>query len=288
VKFGFIAKHRGTWPAGWLCGALGVSRGGFYAWLTRARSARARSDEEVAGKVRASFLASDRTYGARRVWHDLIEDGISCGLHRIERLMRSQGLRARPRRRRLPCDPGECHVGAVAANVLDRVFEAPAPNRKWIADFTYIWTAEGWLYVAAVIDLFSRRVVGWSMSAAMTAQLVTDALVMAIWRRGRPDALLHHSDRGSQYTSEQFQKLLAGHGVTCSMSRSGNCWDNAAMESFFSSLKTERTARTTYRTRNEAKADVFDYIERFYNPLRRHSTIGYISPMEFEMKAAVP
>jgi putative transposase len=134
--------------------------------------------------------------------------------------------------------------------------------------------AEGWLYVAAVIDLFSRRVVGWSMSAAMTAQLVTDALVMAIWRRGKPDALLHHSDRGSQYTSEQFQKLMADNGVVCSMSRSGNVWDNAAMESFFSSLKTERTARKLYRTRDEARADVFDYIERFYNPKRRHSTIG--------------
>ncbi len=136
----------------------------------------------------------------------------------------------------------------------------------------------GWLYVAAVIDLFSRRVVGWSMRAAMTAQLVTDALVMAIWRRGKPDALLHHSDRGSQYTSEQFQKLMADHGVVCSMSRSGNVWDNAAMESFFSSLKTERTGRKTYRTRDEARADIFDYIERFYNPKRRHSTIGYLSP----------
>jgi putative transposase len=171
--------------------------------------------------------------------------------------------------------------------VLDRTFEACAPNRKWIADFTYVWTAEGWLYVAAVIDLFSRRVVGWSMSAAMTAQLVTDALVMAIWRRGKPDALLHHSDRGSQYTSEQFQSLMADHGVVCSMSRSGNVWDNAAMESFFSSLKTERTARKLYRTRNEAKADVFDYIERFYNPKRRHSRIGYMSPMEFERQAGL-
>jgi putative transposase len=166
--------------------------------------------------------------------------------------------------------------------VLDRTFEAPAPNRKWIADFTYVWTAEGWLYMAVVIDLFSRRVVGWSMSAEMTAQLVTDALVMAIWRRGKPDALLHHSDRGSQ--SEQFQKLMADHGIICSMSRSGNVWDNAAMESFFSSLKTERTARKTYRTRDETRADVFDYIERFYNAKRRHSTIGYRSPMEFEMQ----
>ena len=237
VKFGFIAKHRGIWPAEWLCEALGVSRGGFYAWLTRPRSERSRSDEELGAKVRASFLASDRTYGARRVWHDLLAEGVSCGLHRIERLMRLQALKARPRRRRLPPDLGERQVAAVAPNVLDRSFEAPAPNRKWIADFTYVWTAEGWLYVAAVVDLFSRRVVGWSMSAAMTAQLVTDALVMAIWRRGKPDALLHHSDRGSQYTSEQFQRLMADHGVVCSMSRSGNVWDNAAMESFFSSLE---------------------------------------------------
>ena len=209
MKFGFIAKHRGIWPADWLCEALGVSRGGFYAWLTRPRSQRSRSDEELSAKVRASFLASDRTYGARRVWHDMLAEGMTCGLHRIERLMGRQALKARPRRRRLPPDLGERQVAAVAPNVLDRTFEAPAPNRKWIADFTYVWTAEGWLYVAAVVDLFSRRVVGWSMSAAMTAQLVTDALVMAIWRRGKPDALLHHSDRGSQYTSEQFQRLMA-------------------------------------------------------------------------------
>jgi len=268
-----------------LCGALGVSRGGFYAWLSRPPSRRSRMDEELSAEVRASFLASDRTYGARRVWRDLLAQGASCGLHRIERLMRRQALRARPRRRRLPPDLGERQAAAVAANVLDRSFDASAPNRKWIADFTYIWTAEGWLYVAAVIDLFSRRVVGWSMSASMTAQLVTDALIMAIWRRGKPDALLHHSDQGSQYASEQFQRLLADHGVTCSMSRAGNVWDNAAMESFFSSLKIERTARKTYRTRDEAKADVFDYIERFYNPKRRHSTLGYLSPMEFEMQA---
>ena len=285
MKFAFIAKHRGIWPAGWMCGALGVSRGGFYAWLTRPPSHRSRSDEALTAKIRTSFIASDRTYGARRIWKDVLADGVSCGLHRIERLMREQALRARPRRRRLPPDQGERQAGAVAPNVLERSFNAPAPNRRWIADFTYIWTAEGWLYVAAVIDLFSRRVVGWSMSATMTAELVTDALVMAIWRRGKPDALIHHSDRGSQYTSDQFQRLMADHGVTCSMSRSGNVWDNAAMESFFSSLKTERTVRRIYRTRDEARADVFDYIERFYNTKRRHSTIGYLSPMEFEMKA---
>ena len=282
MKVSFIAKHRGIWPAAWLCEALGVSRSGFHAWLTRPPSARSRSDEALVAKVRASFIASDRTYGARRVWHDMLAEGISCGLHRIEHLMKSQALRARPRRRRLPSDTGQRIADAVSPNVLDRQFHAPAPNRKWIADFTYVWTTEGWLYVAAVVDLFSRRVVGWSMSATMTAQLVTDALMMAIWRRGKPDALLHHSDQGSQYTSEHFQRLMADNGVTCSMSRSGNVWDNAAMESFFSSLKTERTARKMYRTRNQAKADVFDYIERFYNPKRRHSTLGYLSPVEFE------
>jgi putative transposase len=177
--------------------------------------------------------------------------------------------------------------GVIAPNILDRQFTAEPPNHKWIADFTYIWTAEGWLYVAAVIDLFSRRVVGWSMKAEMTAQLVADALVMAIWRRGRPNALLHHSDQGSQYTSEPFRALTADHGIDCSMSRAGNVWDNAAMESFFSSLKTEPIGRRVYRSRDAARADVFDYIERFYNTIRRHSTIGDVSPVEFERKVGL-
>ena len=286
MKFGFVAKHRGTWPVRWLCEALGVSRSGFHGWLTRPRSAHAQADEVLTTKVRASFVASSRTYGARRVWHDVLAEGGTCGLHRIERLMRAQALRARPRRRGLPADTGVRAADAVAANVLDRQFTADAPNQKWVADFTYIWTAEGWLYVAAVLDLFSRRVVGGSMSATMTAQLVTDALLMAIWRRGKPDALLHHSDRGSQYSSQAFQTLMADNGVTCSMSRSGNVWDNAVMESFFSSLKTERVARKVYRTRDQARADVFEYVERSYNPSRRHSTIGYVSPVEFERIAA--
>ena len=285
MTFAFIATHRGIWPAGWLCEALGVSRAGFYAWRTRSPSARARTNEQLLSRVRTSFLASDRTYGARRVWHDLLADGVSCGRHRIERLMRQATLRARPRRRQMPLDTGVRSTNALAPNVLDRTFTAAAAHRKWVADFTSLWTAEGWRYVAAVVDLFSRRVVGWSMHATMTTQLVTDALVMAIWRRGKPEAVLHHSDRGSQYTSEPFQRLLADYGVTCSMSRAGNCWDNAAMESFFSSLKTERTAAKTYRTRDQAKADVFDDIERFYNPTRRHSTWGYLSPMEFERQA---
>jgi putative transposase len=189
------------------------------------------------------------------------------------------------RRHLVQGDDAERGGHSIAPNVLDRQFAAAAANCKWVADFTYLWSAEGWLYVATVMDLFSRRIVGWSMSSQMTAQLVTDAMLMAIWRRGPAKALLHHSDQGSQYTSEQFQKLLAEHGVTCSMSRNGDCWDNAAMESFFSSLKIERTSRRNYQTRDEARADVFDYIERFYNPRRRHSTLGYLSPIDYEKVA---
>ena len=186
------------------------------------------------------------------------------------------------RKKRRTVDEGTRPECAVAGNVLDRDFTAAGPNQKWVADFTYVDTAEGWLYVAVVLDLFSRRVVGWSMSAEMTAQFVMDALVMALWRRGKPNELLHHSDQGSQYTSEDFQRLLADQGVTCSMSRRGDCWDNAAMESFFSTLKRERVYRRQYATRDQARADVFDYIERFYNPRRRHSTLDLVSPDQFE------
>ena len=206
----------------WLCKALDVSRSGFHAWLNRPPSKRTLEDESLLAAIRRSFLGSDRTYGARRVWHDVLAEGIACGLHRIERLMKANAMKARPRRRCLLPDTGERLASAVAPNVLNRQFHAASPNAKWIADFTYIWTAEGWLCVAIVIDLFPRRAVGWSMSATMTAQLVTDALLLAIWRRGKPKAVLHHSDRGSQYTSEQFQRLLADNGVSCSMSRSGN------------------------------------------------------------------
>ena len=286
MRFAFIAKHRHVWPVSWLCETLDVSRSGFHAWLSRPASAHALADERLLAEITRSFHRSDRTYGARRVWHDVLAEGIACGLHRIERLMRLDGLRARPRRRGLPKDDGE--RSGIADNLLDRDFQADRPNQKWLADFTYIWTGEGWLYVAVVLDLFSRRVVGWSMKAERDAQLVMDALTMAVWRRGKADALLHHSDQGSQYTSEQFQRLMADHGITCSMSRAGNVWDNSAMESFFSSLKTERTARKVYRTRDAARADVFDYIERFYNPTRRHSTLGYLSPMEFERQAMLP
>jgi putative transposase len=277
-----MAKHRGIWPIGWMCEALDVSRGGYYAWLKRPPSAHERRDEELQVSIGRSFQESDRTYGARRVRRDLRAWGEICGIHRVERLMNTAGLQARRKRRRVPFDLGVRQEDAIAPNVLDRDFEATAPNQRWVADFTYIWTDEGWLYVAAVLDLYSRLVVGWSMQSQMTAQLVSDAMLMAIWRRRPSVDLLHHSDRGSQYTSEQFQDLLAEHGIVCSMSRSGNCWDNAAMESFFSTLKTERTSRKVYRFRDEARADVFDYIEKFYNPRRRHSTLDYLSPVQFE------
>ena len=283
--YGFMVKHRGVWPVRWMCEMLDVSPSGFYEWLRRAPSKRAREDMQIIAQLRASFAGSDETYGSRRVWRDLLTWGIDCGLHRVERLMRSAGLRARKARRRKPYDAGERHT--IAPNLLERQFAAPGPNLKWAADFTYLWTDEGWLYVAVVIDLFSRRVVGWSSNPRMTAQLVMDALMTAVWRRGSPRAVLHHSDQGSQYSSERFQDLLTEHGIDCSMSRTGNCWDNAATESFFASMKTERTDHKQYLTRDQARADVFDYIERFYNPRRRHSTLGYVSPVEFEKMAVM-
>ena len=285
MRFEFVAKHRGAWQTRQMCEALGVSRGGFYEWLQRPRSRRSQENDQLLIQIRTSFERSDRTYGSPRVWHDLRAWGFACSRHRVARLMRLAQLQARRRRRRLPSDLGVRPESSIAPNLLDRQFEATAPNQRWVADFTYIWTSEGWLYFAVVLDLFSRRVVGWSMHDQMTAQLVTDALVMAIWRRGKPQELLHHSDKGSQYTSEQFQRLLADQGITCSVSRSGDVWDNSAMESFFSSLKIERVHRSVYQTREQAKADVFDYVERFYNPYRRHSTIGFVSPTDFEKAA---
>jgi putative transposase len=284
VKYGFIACHRSVWPVRALCRVLNVSSSGFYEWHGRRPSSRAQESERLIGRIRESHAASDRTYGSPRVWRDLRDWGECCSENRVARLMRTVGLKARHKRRQAPPDLGLRLEHTIAANLLDRQFDAEGPNQKWAADFTYIWTAEGWLYLAVVLDLFSRRVVGWSMSSTMTAQLVIDALMMAVWRRGKPQQLLHHSDQGSQYTSEDFQRLLAAQGIVCSMSRKGDCWDNAAMESFFSTLKVERVHRHRYRTRDEARANLFDYIERFYNPRRRHSTLGGISPAAFEKR----
>ncbi len=286
MKYGFVVRHRSVWPVRTMCRTLRVSHGGFYDWLGRGPSKRALDNERLVGRIRESLAQSHRTYGSPRVWRDLHDWGEAASENRVARLMHKAGLRARSKPRQIPTDRGVRPEHSIAANLLGREFTAHGPNQKWVADFTYVWTAEGWLYVAAVLDLFSRRVVGWSMSAQMTAQLVIAALMMALWRRGRPRELWRHSDQGSQYTAEDFQRRLTEHGIVCSMSRRGECWDNAAMESFFSTLKRERVNRSRYRTRDEARADIFDYIERFYNPRRRHSTLGQISPVEFEKRYA--
>ena len=282
MKFAFVARHRPAWPTRVMCRLLEISTSGFYEWLGRAQSARALDNARLLVGIRESFALSHQTYGSPRVWKDLIVAGERCGENRVARLMRLANIRANPKPRRKPTDFGLRPEHSIAPNVLDRHFDADAPNRKWAADFTYIWTGEGWLYLAVVVDLFSRRVVGWSMQSSMTSQLVLDALVMALWRRGKPAELLHHSDQGSQYSSEDFQRLLAAEGITCSMSRRGDCWDNSAVESFFASLKKDRVHRKTYPTRDVARADMFDYIETFYNTRRRHSTLGQVSPAEFE------
>ena len=287
MKFGFVARHRAIWPVNVQCHALGVSRSGFYAWRERGPSRRAQTDAAILVTIRASFKDSDETYGARRMVDEVREAGHECGREHVARLMRDAGLRARPKRRATPADRGERSEHQIAPNVLDREFAADGPNQRWAADFTYIWTQEGWLYVAVVLDLFSRRVVGWSMHTTMTSQLTGDALLMAISHRGPLATLLHHSDQGSQYSSVEFQRLLADQGIQCSMSRRGNVWDNSVVESFFSTLKTERCNRRRYATRDQARADIFDYIERFYNPKRRHSTNGNLSPIKFEEAMAL-
>ena len=283
MRYAFIARNRPIWPVSRMCRLLRVSRSGFHEWRERPPSARAIEDERLTGRIRTFHSLSGRSYGSPRLWRDLREAGEHVGENHVARLMRRAGIKALRRGKRRPVDEGIRPECAIAANVLERDFDAPGPNQRWAADFTYIDTAEGWLFLAVVLDLFSRRVVGWSMQAQMTAQLVMDALTMALWRRGKPKALLHHSDQGSQYTSEDFQRLLAHHGIDCSMSRKGDCWDNAVAESFFASLKKERVyTKPRYRTRDEARADLFEYIEGFYNPQRRHSTIGGVSPVEFE------
>lgn len=285
MKFEFIAKHRGIWPLTWICEVLDVSPTGFYSWVSRPPSTRPREDEVLIRQIRRSFTDSGDTYGVRRVWPDLLAWGYDVGRERVARLMRPQALKARPPKRKLPKDRGARPAHPLAPNTLNRCFDATRANELWTADVTYIWATEGWLFLAVVLDLYSRRVVGWSMKARMTSDLVMDALMMAIWRRGPSEKLMHHSDQGSQYTREAFQRLLCDQGIECSMSRKGDCWDNSPTESFFSSLKTERVDRKMYTTRDAARADVFDYIERFYNPKRRHSTLGYVSPMKYENQA---
>lgn len=253
------------------------------AWLGRDTSAREIEDARLIDKIKGIYDAADGVYGVRRIHRQLLADGEKCSLNRVARLMRKSGLKAK-RRHKYRVTTDSKHNLPVANNLLGREFFSAGPNEVWVSDITYIWTMEGWLYLAAVIDLHSRMVVGWSMGRRLDRSLVLDALSMAVGRRNPAPGLIHHSDRGSQYASNDYQTALSKHDMRCSMSRKGDCWDNAVAESFFSSLKTERVHHRLYRSRSDARRDIFEYIEMFYNRVRLHSTLGYVSPVQFEAK----
>jgi len=281
VKFAFIDAERATISVTALCKALEVSKGGFYAWKKREPSAREVSDRKLMVRIVDIFERSMGTYGSPRVHAELRATGERVAQKRVARLMRLRGLKAlAPKRRKKRVPPGVDL--APATNVLDRKFDVAAPNKCWVADITYVWTWQGWLYLAVVVDLFSRRVVGWAAGDHMRTELVLDALDMAIGRRVPGDGLLHHSDRGSQYASDDYTRRLRRHGIDCSMSRRGDCYDNAVVESFFGTLKGELLYRQSWPTRKTAKQAIGHYIETFYNPFRRHSYLGMKSPAEFE------
>jgi putative transposase len=283
MKFQFIRDHREDFPVRLMCGVLEVSPSGFYDWLRRPESPRAAEDRALVAKIQAVHGDSRRTYGSPRVHASLKAEGYRIGRKRVARLMRENDIRARTRRKfRVTTDSRHDHP--VAPNRLDRQFTVEAPNTVWLADISYIPTREGWLYLAVVLDLYSRQVVGWAMDEEMPQELTLAALDMALKRRRPLPGLMHHSDRGSQYAAA-YQARLAEHGIVGSMSRKGNCWDNAPMESFFHTLKTERVHHRDYQTRDEARRDIFEYIEVFYNRQRRHSTLGYLSPVQFEATA---
>jgi transposase InsO family protein len=281
MRYQFIAEHRDEYPMTLMCRVLEVSVSGYYAWLKRLPSQHSREDAHLAEHVKTVFQANRRVYGSPRVHAELQAQGITCARKRVARLMREQGLFAQRPRHRTITTKSEPDA-QVAPNVLQRDFRAHQPNSKWVADTTYIWTAEGWLYLAVVLDLFSRMVVGWSMAAVQDATLVVQALHMAIARRRPQAGLLHHTDRGSTYTSESYQALLQQEGMRASMSRTADCYDNAAMESFFHSFKGECIDGQSFQTRAQARSVTFDYIETFYNRTRRHSTLRYLSPLAYE------
>jgi putative transposase len=265
-----------------MCRVLSVSSSGYYAWRRRRPSARQKANEAIVERMREIHAESDATYGSPRVHAELAAQGIECNKKRVERLMRVHHIQARQRKRWRPRTTDSNHRLPVAPNVLAQEFACEAPNEKWVTDITYIGTEEGWLYLAAVMDLCSRRIVGWSMARRLTSKLVKDALKLAVAQRQPGPGLLHHSDRGSQYASADYRVLLTAWGMEASMSRKGNCYDNAAMESFFGTLKSERVHHRRYRTRAEARQDILHYIEIFYNRKRLHSAIGYVSPAQFE------
>jgi putative transposase len=283
VKFRFIHEHLAeTYPLEVACEVLEVSRSGYYAWRGRPESARARRREELAEKARKVHGHNRGVYGSPRVCAALRAGGEAVCENTVAKVMRDNGIRAKAKRKYVPRTTDSRHGQPVAPNVLGRRFEAGLPDRKWAADITYVPTGQGWLYLAAVIDLCSRKVVGWSMAEHMRADLVSDALGMALARRSPAAGLLHHSDRGSQYASGDYRHLLRSHGIECSMSGRGDCWDNAVMESFWGTLKTELVHHERYRTREQARASIFEYVEVFYNRQRLHSSLGYLSPEQFE------
>ncbi len=284
MKYRFMIEHRAEYPITLMCRVLRVARAGFYEWLRESVSNRAREDARLLNLIRHSYAASHGVYGARRVFGDLREVGERCGLHRVERIMRTHKIKAVRGYKTPRTIAGRPSI--IAPNHLQREFTVDAPNKVWVTDITYIRTWQGWLYLAVVLDLYARKVVGWSMKASLSRELVLDALLMAVWRRKPDRPVIVHSDQGSQYGSDDFRRFCRAQNLKPSMSRRGNCWDNAVAESFFSSLKKERIRKRIYKTRDLARADVFDYIEVFYNRTRRHSHLGGVSPEAFETAAA--
>ena len=284
MRFAFIDVEKASYPMRILCRVLEVSRSGYYAWRARKPSARDLEDERLRPKVVEAFQTGRGTYGSPRVRDELVDQGFEIGRKRVARLMREMGLQGvTPRKFRTTTNSDHDHP--IAENVLDRNFEASGPNEKWATDITYIWTAEGWLYLAVVMDLYSRRIVGWSTADDLQTGLCLDALQRALAHRTGVEGLIHHSDRGVQYASARYRDVLDAHGIECSMSRRANCWDNAVAESFFGTLKNELIYRRPWCTRKEARDAIGEYIEIFYNRIRRHTTIGSVSPAKFEEMA---
>lgn len=283
MKFAFIDAGKAQWPVEVQCEVLGVSRSGYYAWKGRPEAPRATEDAELVAEIKAAHKVGRGNYGSPRVHRELRAKGRRVGRKRVERLMRREGIVGR-RKKRFRKTTDSNHSHPIAPNVLERNFDVELPNAAWVTDVTYVWTHEGWLYLAAILDLFSRRVVGWAVSANNDRALAIRALDRAVAEREPAPGLVHHSDRGSVYASGDYGKALAKHGAVKSMSRKGDCWDNAVGESFFATIKGEMIDHEDFKTRAAAVAAIADYIDAFYNPCRRHSSIGYLSPIEFEMK----
>lgn len=280
MRYAFIQDNQHIWPVRRLCSTLDFHHSGYYAWLKQPTSKTAKKRQQLSGLIKQFWLESGGVYGYRKIHCDLKDVGESCGINRVHRLMKMNGLKSQRGYRKPRAHTGTPAV--VAANTLDRQFNPTQPNQLWVTDITYIRTHEGWLYLAVVIDLFSRLVVGWSMKSRITTDLVLDALLMALWRRNPKNKVLIHSDQGSQYTSHEWQTFLKHHNLESSMSRRGNCHDNAVAESFFQLLKRERIKKKIYATRTEARSDLFEYIEMFYNSKRRHGSNGQRSPLDYE------